>query len=177
MLGTTSVFDGNIVALTSISMNRGVVLNGRALARNGAVTLIDDTITADHCAAGTGGTGGGGTGGGGTGGAPATGTAVLTTAPAAVARQIARFGTSVCVKGDFRATVTGLLIRRVVFSLGTRVIARIGTAPFAVLVKPTAGIRTVTARVTFTNSTPAATLRLRFRTCAKAVVPASGFTG
>jgi hypothetical protein len=172
MLGTTSVFDGNIVALTSISMNRGVVLNGRALARNGAVTLIDDTITADHCAAGT-----GGTGGGGTGGAPATGTAVLTTAPAAVARQIARFGTSVCVKGDFRATVRGLLIRRVVFSLGTRVIARIGTAPFAVLVKPTAGIRTVTARVTFTNSTPAATLRLRFRTCAKAVVSASGFTG
>ena len=31
-------------------MNDGVTLNGRALARNGAVTLIDDTITAPHCA-------------------------------------------------------------------------------------------------------------------------------
>ena len=32
-------------------MNDGVTLNGRALARNGAVTLINDTITAAHCAA------------------------------------------------------------------------------------------------------------------------------
>ena len=49
-LGTTSVFAGNILALTSISMNNGVTLHGRALARNGAVTLINDTITAAHCA-------------------------------------------------------------------------------------------------------------------------------
>ena len=49
-LGTTTVFAGNILALTSITMNNGVTLNGRALARNGAVTLIDDTITAPHCA-------------------------------------------------------------------------------------------------------------------------------
>ena len=41
---------GNILALTSITMNDGVTLNGRALARNGAVTLINDTITAPHCA-------------------------------------------------------------------------------------------------------------------------------
>ena len=31
-------------------MNDGVKLNGRALARNGAVTMINDTITAPHCA-------------------------------------------------------------------------------------------------------------------------------
>jgi len=66
-LGTSSVFAGNILALTSISMNDGVTLNGRALARNGAVTLITDTITAAHCAAGTTGgapiPGGGPTGG------------------------------------------------------------------------------------------------------------------
>jgi len=49
-LGTTTNFAGNILALTSITMNDGVKLNGRALARNGAVTLIDDTITAPHCA-------------------------------------------------------------------------------------------------------------------------------
>ena len=45
-LGTGTVFAGNILALTSITMNDGVTLHGRALARNGAVTLINDTITA-----------------------------------------------------------------------------------------------------------------------------------
>ncbi|MEA2292249.1 MAG: hypothetical protein QOF17_1272 [Solirubrobacteraceae bacterium] len=49
-LGTTTDFTGNILALTSITMKDGVKLNGRALARNGAVTLINDTITAPHCA-------------------------------------------------------------------------------------------------------------------------------
>ena len=49
-LGTATVLAGNILALTSISMNDGVTLHGRALARNGAVTLINDTITAAHCA-------------------------------------------------------------------------------------------------------------------------------
>ncbi len=49
-LGTSSVFTGNILALTSISVNDGVTVAGRALARNGAVTLINDTITAAHCA-------------------------------------------------------------------------------------------------------------------------------
>jgi hypothetical protein len=57
-LGTTSVFAGTIIALTSISMNNGVTVQGRALARNGSVTLINDTINAAHCAPGT--TGGGG---------------------------------------------------------------------------------------------------------------------
>jgi hypothetical protein len=51
-LGTASVFVGNILALTSISLNDGVTVQGRALARNGAVTLINDTITAPHCALG-----------------------------------------------------------------------------------------------------------------------------
>jgi len=45
-LGTSSGFAGTIMALSSISMNDSVTLNGRALARNGAVTLINDTITA-----------------------------------------------------------------------------------------------------------------------------------
>ncbi len=43
-LGTSSTFAGSILALTSISIDSGVTLNGRALARNGAVTLINDTI-------------------------------------------------------------------------------------------------------------------------------------
>ena len=49
-LGTTTALAGNILALTSITINNGVTLNGRALARNGAVTMINDTITAPHCA-------------------------------------------------------------------------------------------------------------------------------
>jgi hypothetical protein len=57
-LGTSSAFAGNILALESISLNSGVTVSGRLLARNGAVTLINDTITRADC--GTGGTGGGG---------------------------------------------------------------------------------------------------------------------
>lgn len=48
-LGTGSTFAGNILALTSITLTTGGGLNGRALARNGAVTLDSNTITA--CAA------------------------------------------------------------------------------------------------------------------------------
>jgi hypothetical protein len=57
-LRTSSVFAGNIMALTSISMSDAVTVQGRALARNGAVTLINDTINAAQCALGT--IGGGG---------------------------------------------------------------------------------------------------------------------
>jgi hypothetical protein len=48
-LGTGSVFVGNVLALTSISVDSGVLVHGRALARNGAVTLINDTFTAPTC--------------------------------------------------------------------------------------------------------------------------------
>ncbi len=50
-LGSDSAFVGNILALTSVSLNSGVSVQGRALARNGAVTLIDDTFTPTACAA------------------------------------------------------------------------------------------------------------------------------
>jgi hypothetical protein len=45
VLGTTSVFKGNILALTSITLQTGATLDGRALARNGAVALDANTIT------------------------------------------------------------------------------------------------------------------------------------
>jgi hypothetical protein len=48
-LGTNSVFKGNILALTSITITTGVNLEGRALARNGAVTLDTDVITGCTC--------------------------------------------------------------------------------------------------------------------------------
>jgi Ice-binding-like len=48
-LDTTTAFIGNILALASIGMNTGATLNGRALARNGAVTLQSNTITGRPC--------------------------------------------------------------------------------------------------------------------------------
>ncbi|HVA87535.1 MAG TPA: ice-binding family protein [Candidatus Saccharimonadales bacterium] len=49
-LGSGSTFGGTILALTSITMDNGVTMAGRALARNGDVTLINDTITTPTCA-------------------------------------------------------------------------------------------------------------------------------
>jgi uncharacterized repeat protein (TIGR02543 family) len=43
-LGTTSVFYGNILAATSITLNTGAVLNGRALASGAAVSLDASTV-------------------------------------------------------------------------------------------------------------------------------------
>ena len=44
-LGTKSDLKGTILALTSISIATGGTLDGRALARNGAVTLQTNTVT------------------------------------------------------------------------------------------------------------------------------------
>lgn len=49
-LGTTSAFRGNILALTSITVTTGATVEGRVLARNGAVTLDTNTITKATCA-------------------------------------------------------------------------------------------------------------------------------
>ena len=67
-LGTSSRFVGNILALQSISLNDDVTVAGRLLARNGAVTLINDTINRARCATSGGGGGDGGGGDGGDGG-------------------------------------------------------------------------------------------------------------
>jgi len=45
-LGTGSSFTGSILALTSITVTTGAALSGNALARNGAVTLDTNTLTA-----------------------------------------------------------------------------------------------------------------------------------
>jgi hypothetical protein len=44
-LGTTSIFEGTIMALTSITLDNGAALTGRALARNGEVSLADNAVT------------------------------------------------------------------------------------------------------------------------------------
>ena len=50
-IGTFSAMQGNILALTSITLGTSASLGGRALARNGAVTMDTNAITA--CSGGT----------------------------------------------------------------------------------------------------------------------------
>ena len=76
-LGTTTAFEGNILADQSITLNTGAnVLDGRLLALNAAVTLDDNTITAPPAEVIGAGGGGGGGGGGGTS-VPDTGSTLL----------------------------------------------------------------------------------------------------
>jgi hypothetical protein len=49
-LGASSELAGTILASTSISIGDSVTVNGRALARDAAVTLINDTVTVTPCA-------------------------------------------------------------------------------------------------------------------------------
>lgn len=47
-LGTTTAFEGNILALTSISLDTGATIGcGRALARNGEVSMDDNVVSID----------------------------------------------------------------------------------------------------------------------------------
>ncbi|MFD9320216.1 ice-binding family protein [Streptomyces sp. NPDC060053] len=52
-LGTTSTFVGTLMALTSISVTTGANIEGRALARNGSVTLDNNRIFLGGCATST----------------------------------------------------------------------------------------------------------------------------
>lgn len=52
-LATSTSFKGTIMALTSISLKTGATLQGRALARNGAVTMDHNTINSSLCSAGS----------------------------------------------------------------------------------------------------------------------------
>jgi Ice-binding-like len=78
-LGSASHFQGTLMALTSITMVTGAnIISGRAMARNGALTLDDNDIvppvgTCTVGSGGSGGSGGGGSGGGGSGGSGGSG--------------------------------------------------------------------------------------------------------
>ena len=56
-IGVGTSFTGNILALTSIALQSGASLSGRALARNGEVTLDDNQINSGVCEASAGGGG------------------------------------------------------------------------------------------------------------------------
>jgi hypothetical protein len=48
-LGTNTIFAGNIMAQSSITLNTGATLNGRALARTGAVSMDTNTVNVPAC--------------------------------------------------------------------------------------------------------------------------------
>jgi len=164
-LGSTTAFKGNVMALTSISLNNGASVAGRLLARNGSVSLINNVVDRSQCGTGSstgGGQGGSGQGGSGQGGSRPNGTASIRRVPNG------RTPNDTCADG-FRARVRGKLIQRVVFSLDGRRIATRIRSPFQVYVKAAPGRHKVRARVTFKDSTRVKTLTLPYRACAAAV--------
>jgi hypothetical protein len=190
-LDTTTAFQGNLMALSDISLNNGATVLGRVLARNGQISLINNVLTKPLCASetpvgtpagpGTGGSNSGGSGGNaGTGaGAPGNGSPARkpTSNGTAVLRPAPR---DACTEG-FRATVSGKKIERVSYSLdGTRIASR-RSSPYSVYVKAPPGKHTVRAHVTFTDATRAKTMTFPYRACAAAALkPRSGpsqFTG
>ena len=48
-LGTTTTFAGSIMAQASVTLGTGATLNGRALARTGAVTLLSNPVNVPPC--------------------------------------------------------------------------------------------------------------------------------
>jgi hypothetical protein len=198
-LGTTTAFQGNVMALQSISLNNGATVIGRLLARNGAVTLINNVLDSSGCNTGgpttpTGGPTGGSPGTPGSPGSPTASAAaralLVTQANEATnpKRTTTRNGTTTfertphatCTSG-FRATVRGHLITKVVFTLDGRRILSQTKKPYTVFVRALPGAHAVRARVTFKDATRTKTLALGYRACAEAVLsPKAGpsqFTG
>jgi hypothetical protein len=198
-LGTTTSFQGTLMALTSISLKSKATVVGRMLARNGQVSLIENTLTRPLCATGPTTPPSGETSGGpgtespsppgtiGSASAPSSGFQV---APdrAAPASRPSRNGSAIvrpvpretCTEG-FRVTVRGKMIQRVVFSLDGRSIGARADSPFGMSMRATPGAHQVRVRITFNDATRAKTVRLAYKACAAArLSPPSGpstFTG
>jgi hypothetical protein len=183
-LDTTTAFQGNLMALSSISLKNGATVLGRLLARNGQISLLNNVLNRGGCSTGSTSTPGTGTGTGTPGATPPgsrstlptrNGTAILRRNPR-TSRTPRTPGSATpgspsrsCAEG-FSARVRGHLIKRVVFSLdGRRLVTRV-RGPFQVSVRAAApGRHRITARVTFKDATRAKTLTLRYRACAAAV--------
>jgi ice-binding like protein len=172
-IGTASAFAGNILALASVTLTTGATLNGRALARTGAVTLDTNTVTKSTCATQT--TAAPPAGPPGADGRP--GGSSPSASPSA-GRATARLsGPSACVDAAFVARVRGRRIAQVAFSVDGRFRRTVRAVPgrtvFSLRVDPgeqSPRVHRITARVRFTPRSGARTRTLRFayRRCAAA---------
>jgi len=196
-LGTNSSFVGNILALQSISVESGVTVDGRLLARNGAVTLINDTITRAACqtggdgggdGGGGGGTGGGGGGTGGGGGGTGDGGGGTGDGGGGPTIQIIKppstgdqTGDNRCVSHGFRARFriqSPSRLRRVEVFLDGKVIKRSTSKKFSVWIKARglrSGRNTIRVVAVDVNGRRD-TAKRSFRRCASAA-PNPDFTG
>ena len=145
-------------------------MQGRLLARNGQVSLINNAIDGSMC--GTSSTPPPGTPtsptGGGTPAPPGSETSAPTrTGTITWKRETPRGsgGQPACTAG-FTATLRGRQIKKVVYRLDGRVVKGATKSPFRLFVRGLPGAHKVTARVSFKDATPARTLTLRYRACA-----------
>ena len=146
-LGAASLFRGTTMADQNISLGNAVTVDGRLLARNAAVTLINDTITRPLCPTSGGSGGGGGTGGGrggkgGPGGKPAV---QITGVPGAGGNSAGPGGGrsgpgsgAVCTNRGFRAKISihgaSRHMRKVEVSVNGKLIKRSTRKQFSVWV-------------------------------------------
>lgn len=198
-IGTTTQFVGSLMALTSISLNNGATVEGRMLARNGQVSLIDNVLTAPTCASGsTPPSDSESPSGPEETASPGTAGPVAATVPSSGSNEIgsrnranrrqSRKGRAVvrrtarrdCTAG-FRVRVRGRMIERVVFRLDGKRVANRTSSPFAKWVRATPGAHRVRVRITFKDATRARTVTLPYRACAPALLQPrrgpSSFTG
>jgi Ice-binding-like len=193
--GSTTSFQGNVLALESISVNNGVNVLGRLLARNGAVTLINDVLTAPGCSTGSeSGSGGGGATETTPVGTKPVGTTPVGTSPVKPANKKKGTPTPPAGKtgggsatlvhgptgaGGVQVKVRGKRIKSVTITVNGE---RVGGAghPRTVRVPATPGVHHVVAHVVFEGSTKPRTIRYTFRVPPPVLHPHHGpseFTG
>jgi hypothetical protein len=191
-LGSTTAFEGNLMALTSISANDGATVLGRLLARNGAVTLINDVLSTPNCSTGSTPTP-----------TPTPTPSPVATGPVATTPATAKSGGSKTAEGKgkrgskssagngtailgrgrttragTRATVHGREIKSVVFTDNGKRVPN--TSKTQTNVPTTPGTHVVVAHVKFSDTTTAQTRRFTFRVPTPVLHPPHGpsqFTG
>jgi Ice-binding-like len=183
--GSATAFEGNVLALDTISLNSGVNVLGRILARNGEVTLINDVLTAPQCSTGTTPGSAAATGGGATtttGTAPHNGKKGSKTAKTAAGKTGGGSATLVhspLGAAGVRVGVEGKRIKTVNFTVNG---VEAGTAghPRTVQVPATPGVHHVVVHVTFEGSTKPKTFIYTFHVPTPVLHPHAGpseFTG